>query len=182
MGCPCDSFICQEPPPTTTTLTTTTSTTTTTRKTTTTTTTTSTSKISMTTTSKIYTTTNEITTIEANSTTIFTSTTPRFFKNWRNDLFPTTKEFRLMASAVGFQLIFGFFFMVTGLYFWDGFDTLISLFLFCLLFLPAFISPIVGFVSLYYEIQLFDDAVLSFTIYQVYAIMTTINISSVIFD
>ena len=183
MGCPCDSFICQEPPPTTTTLTTTTSTTTTiTRTTTTTTTTTSTPKTSMTTTSKIYTTTNEITTIEANSTTIFTSTTPRFFKNWRNDLFPTTKEFRLMASAVGFQLIFGFWLMVTGLYILDGYKTLIvRVFLFSLLVF-LIVSPIVGFVSLYYEIQLFDDAVLSFTIYQVYAIMTTINISSVIFD
>ena len=84
-----------------------------------------------------------------------------------------------MASAVGFQLIFGFFFMIMSLYFLDGCETLI---VFCLLVLPAFISPIVGFVSLYYEIQLFDDAVLSFTIYQVYAIMTIINISSVIFD
>ena len=89
-----------------------------------------------------------------------------------------------MASAVGFQLIFGFFFMNLGaviLFEYGGGlrEILFYSFIFCLLFLPAFISPIVGFVSLYYEVQLFDDAVLSFKIYQAYAILTTINISTV---
>ena len=93
-----------------------------------------------------------------------------------------------MASAVGFQLIFGFFFMIAGLFilfkeFWGGLcEILFYSFMFCLFFLPAFISPIVGFVSLYYDVQLFDDAVLSFKIYQAFAILTTINISTVSHD
>ena len=61
-------------------------------------------------------------------------------------------------------------------------EILLYSFIFCLIYLPAFISPIVGFVSLYYEVQLFDDAVLSFKIYQAYAILTTINISTVSHD
>ena len=185
MGCPCDNFICQEPPSTTT------STTTTTTSTTKTSTTVELSKTTPMTTETHTTstaTTIRITTTEANSTATHSSTTEKYFKNWRDDLFTTKKEFRLMAAAVGFQLIFGFFFTLFGLLclapeFDDSLcEIIIKVFLFCLLILPAFVSPIVGFVSLYYEIQLFYDAVLSLKIYQAFAILTTINLSTVTYE
>ena len=187
MGCPCDNFICQEPPSTTTSTTTTTTSTT---KTSTTVELSKTTPMTKETHTTSTATTIRITTTEANSTATHSSTTEKYFKNWRDDIFPTKKEFRLMAAAVGFQLIFGFFFTLFGLLCLvalevDGnlcvilINYFIYAFLFCLLILPAFVSPIVGFVSLYYEIQLFNDAVLSFKIYQAFAILTTINLCTV---
>ena len=184
MGCPCDNFICQEPPTTTTTTTTTTTSTTKTS---------TTVELSKTTQNTIEThttstaTTIRITTTEANSTATHSSTTEKYFKNWRDELFTTKKEFRLMAAAVGFQLIFGFFFMMLCLFFLElefagKCEKLFQLFFFCFFILPVFISPIVGFVSLYYEIKLYNDAVLSFQIYQAFAILTTINLSTVTND
>ena len=125
-------------------------------------------------------------TTTSTSTTKTSTTVEKYFQNWRDDLFTTKKEFRLMATAVGFQLIFAFFLTLSCLllvvYDGSGSGKLVYLFLFCLLTLPAFVSSIVGFVSLYYEIQLFNDAVLSFKIYQAFAILTTINLSTVTYE
>ena len=105
---------------------------------------------------------------------------PRF-SNWKDDLIDD--DLHILKVFAGFQMAFGIIFFL--LWIWLSWDVIfgdseigitLALIIGCIYVFPHFVCPILGFVSLNYEIRTLDDAKLSYNIFRTYAIITTYNI------
>ena len=123
------------------------------------------------------------------TTTKQTTTSNPTFDNWRDHVLP--KDLHVMKAFTVLQLVIGLLFSIATSYLClimiaEMISFNLTSFicavicLSCGLVLPHLIGPILGLVSFNYDIETLEDAIYSFNLYRSYAIITIINICTVI--
>ena len=82
-----------------------------------------------------------------------------------------------MVSSAVFELIFNYIGVLSMMYFMKKSKPVVYIITHLVFVLPQLGAPVIGFISLYFEIEKIQDAIFAFDVYFAYAILIAYNFS-----